>query len=83
MVSTPPDLSDRHPATQHLMAWLKPNPKLDGIAADVAVIVYQAACDLEAVLPNDGPELSAGLRKLREAKDCFVIQGLEDSGVSP
>jgi hypothetical protein len=64
------------------MAWLKPNPNLDGIALDVAQIVYQASCDLVAVL-GDGPEMSAMLRKLREAKDCGVIQGLIDSGVSP
>jgi hypothetical protein len=25
----------------------------------------------------DGPELSAGLRKLLEAKDCFVRAGLD------
>jgi len=77
-----PDLSARHPSTQHLMAWLKPNPILDGIALDVATIVWQAGCDLVAVL-DDGQELSAGLRKLRETKDCCVIQGLIDSGVSP
>lgn len=77
-----PDLSGRNSNTVHLMAWLKPNPNLDGIALDVAVIVYQAACDLVQVL-KDGPELSAALRKLRETKDCCVIQGLIDSGVSP
>lgn len=77
-----PDLSARHQSTQHLMAWLRPNPNLDGIALDVATITWQAGCDLVAVL-DDGQELSAGLRKLREAKDCCVIQGLIDSGVSP
>lgn len=79
---TSPELSDRHPATQHLMKWLVPNPNLDGIALDVAVIIHAAATDLVAVL-GDGQELSAGLRKLREAKDCLVIQGLEDSGAVP
>lgn len=29
------------------------------------------AQDLDSILP-DGPEKSAGLRKLLEAKDCFV-----------
>lgn len=28
---------------------------------------------------KDGPELSAGLRKLVEAKDCFVRQSIEDN----
>lgn len=77
-----PDLSGRNPNTVHLLAWLRPNPNLDGIALDVATITWQAGCDLVTVL-KDGPELSAGLRKLREAKDCCVIQGLIDSGVSP
>lgn len=73
-----PDYSNRHASTQHLMKWLVPNPRLNGIALDVAQVVWQAAQDLVTIL-DDGQELSAGLRKLREAKDCFVIQGLEDT----
>ena len=34
------------------------------------------AQELEASLP-DGPEKSAGMRKLLEAKDCFVRAALE------
>lgn len=34
------------------------------------------AQELEALLP-DGPEKSAGMRKLLEAKDCFVRAALE------
>lgn len=71
-------LTGRNQATVHLMRWLKPNPRLDGIPADVAVIVWNAAQDLVLIL-GDGSELSAALRKLREAKDCAVIQGLDDS----
>jgi hypothetical protein len=33
---------------------------------------------MEQTLP-DGPEKSAGMRKLLEAKDCFVRAGLADS----
>jgi len=72
------NLEDRHPSTRHLMKWLVPNPRLDGTARDVAIIIWQAAQDLVAIL-DDGQELSAALRKLREAKDCGVIQALEDS----
>lgn len=43
-----------------------PEP-LQGVSGDV----YALACSMEAQLP-DGPEKSAGLRKLLEAKDCFV-----------
>jgi hypothetical protein len=69
---------DRHPATQHLLDILRPNPRLDGIAADVAQLFWEAAQD-SAELLRDGPELTAGLRKLREAKDCFVMQAVLDS----
>jgi hypothetical protein len=40
---------------------------LQGVSGDV----HALACSMEAQLP-DGPEKSAGLRKLLEAKDCFV-----------
>jgi hypothetical protein len=40
---------------------------LQGVSGDV----YALACSMDAQLPN-GPEKSAGLRKLLEAKDCFV-----------
>jgi len=71
----------RQPETEHLIKWLVPNPRLDGIALDVATVIYRAAKDLTTLL-RDGPELWAGLRKLREAKDCLVIQGLEDCHVN-
>ncbi|WP_246007647.1 hypothetical protein [Gordonia oryzae] len=39
---------------------------------------HDLAHDLAEVL-NDGPELSAGLRKLLEAKDCCVRQAVMDA----
>lgn len=69
----------RNPATRHLMLTLAPNPRLDGIAMDVAFKIWDTAQVMTGIL-RDGPELSAGLRKLRESKDCFVIQGLQDCG---
>jgi len=38
--------------------------------------IYDLAHRMEDVLP-DGPEKSAGMRKLLEAKDCFVRSYLE------
>lgn len=38
--------------------------------------VHKLAHIMEAELP-DGPEKSAGMRKLLEAKDCFVRAALE------
>jgi len=75
-------LEHRHEATRHSIRWLEPNPRLDGTAADVAHQVYRTALFMLEVL-DDGIELTAGLRKLREAKDCFVIQALEDSQEGP
>lgn len=75
-------MTDRHPSVQHLVDLLEPNPNLPpGPMARVSML----AADLrDSVLAEvaDGPELSAGLRKLLEAKDCFVRQALID-GRSP
>lgn len=38
---------------------------------------YDLATEMHADLP-DGPEKSAGLRKLLEAKDCFVRASLAE-----
>jgi len=39
--------------------------------------VAELATEMEETLP-DGPEKSAGMRKLLEAKDCFVRARLEE-----
>lgn len=44
---------------------------LQGVSGDV----YGLACSMNAQLP-DSAEKSAGLRKLLEAKDCFVRAAL-------
>lgn len=41
----------------------------------VSRVMYDAAWWMSTTLP-DGPEKSAGLRKLLEAKDCFVRSAL-------
>jgi hypothetical protein len=45
--------------------------QLRGVARVIADLAYL----MEAMLP-DGPEKSAGMRKLLEAKDCFVRASL-------
>jgi hypothetical protein len=64
-------VEDRHPATQHLARWLTPNMQLPPEALAVSTLCWDIGGDMIARLP-DGPELSEGLRKLLEAKDCFV-----------
>lgn len=70
------NLSDRHPGTQaiakhfayaHLPDHLAPFSK---VCHDVADLMIRE-------LP-DSPELTVGLRKLLEAKDCFVRAAVDD-----
>lgn len=45
---------------------------------EISKPLYELAHLLEDTLP-DGPEKSAGMRKLLEAKDCFVRAKLEQT----
>lgn len=68
--------SGRHPGVVHfepLFAFEHLPEHLRLISQPCAVL----AQDMVAHLP-DGPELSAGLRKLLEAKDCFVRAALAE-----
>ena len=66
------DYTARHPSTQGLMAFLQPNQKIIS-SQPISTAVYDLAVNLVDML-TDGPELTAGLRKLLEAKDCFARQ---------
>ncbi len=70
-----PDLDGRHPGVVELLRWLTPNPKLTGHPAIVAAWFESTARVMVTHLP-DGPELTAGLRKLLEAKDCMARAAL-------
>lgn len=66
----------RHPSTQHfdpLFAHKHLPGRLGFISKQCADLA-----DLLIAALGDGPELSAGLRKLLEAKDCFVRQAVID-----
>lgn len=69
-------MTDRHPGTTHLLSLFAyehlPEP-LREISRQSSSLAVQMVEQLE-----DGPELSAGLRKLLEAKDCFVRQAVID-----
>jgi len=69
------DLEGRHPATQHIARYFAfehlPEP-LRGISAHSATLARRMIEELP-----DGPELTTGLRKLLEAKDCFVRAALD------
>ena len=64
------DTTGRHPGTAHLAKdfdYAHLPLKLQAVSKPCA----QLASTMVLALP-DGPELTAGLRKLLEAKDCFV-----------
>jgi hypothetical protein len=60
----------RHPSTTALLRWFEYD-HLPPHLREVSATFYALAHHLVDKLP-DSPELSAGLRKLLEAKDCAV-----------
>jgi len=62
--------SNRHPSTTHLLRYFEYShlpERLQGFSAPFAELAHEVVDHLP-----DGPELTAGLRKLLEAKDCIV-----------
>lgn len=62
----------RHPGVTGLLRWLEPNPKLPEDLRAISAITASTASVIVNAIPVDSPELTEGLRKLLEAKDCFV-----------
>lgn len=65
----------RHPATTGLLRYFE-YEHLPEKLRPISQIAHDAAHEMVRRLP-DGPELTAGLRKLLEAKDCFVRAALD------
>lgn len=60
----------RHPSTTHLLRYFEYDhlpERLQEFSAPFAELANESVAHLP-----DGPELTAGLRKLLEAKDCIV-----------
>lgn len=76
-MTTPADdrFADRHPATTGLLRWFDASHLSEDLR-DVSEPIGELARDLAEILP-DGPELTTGLRKLLEAKDCLVRAAIE------
>lgn len=69
------DLSNRHPSTTGILRYFEYKhlpEKLQAISKPVSDMAHTMVSSLA-----DGPELTAGLRKLLEAKDCFVRAALD------
>ena len=71
---------NRHPSTAHF-APLFEFEHLRTPLREVSKLCHDLAQQMVDQLP-DGPELSAGLRKLLEAKDCFVRAALPTAEAS-
>lgn len=70
-------MHDRHPGTLHLLnqfEWKHLRPHLRPVSQHCGELANDMVNRL-----SDGPELTAGLRKLLEAKDCFVRQAVIDA----
>lgn len=68
------DFSGRHASTAHFGQFFA----YDHLREELRPISQASAELAQTMVDNlpDGPELSAGLRKLLEAKDCFVRAAL-------
>lgn len=67
-------MTDRHPATAHLLQFFE-FEHLPQHLREISILCHGLAFTIAERLP-DGPEKTAGLRKLLEAKDCFVRAAL-------
>lgn len=73
-VTESPSQPARHPATLQLLRFFEFEhlpPHLQTTSCRCHQLAHAMAADLP-----DGPELTTGLRKLLEAKDCFVRAAL-------
>jgi hypothetical protein len=69
-------LAGRHPGVVDICQWFD-SSHLDQRKATLSLAV-EALVEFALDELNDGPELTAGLRKLLEAKDCLVRQFIAD-----
>lgn len=72
-------LENRHPSTQSIAQFFTYEHLPPHLRA-VSQIFSEVATDMIETL-EDSPELTAGLRKLLEAKDCFVRAALDSDDV--
>lgn len=70
--------TERHPSTRHLMRYFS-YEHLPPHLQPISRLMHDTAAHMVTQLP-DSPELTAGLRKMLEAKDCFVRAGIAPGG---
>lgn len=74
-------IKSRHSSSVHMIRVLAPNPNLTGNLYHISEKIFDLGYTMFHTTP-DGPELTAGLRKLMEAKDCFVRAALDSDPVN-
>jgi hypothetical protein len=67
----------RHPGVQDINQYFS-YAHLSGLPAEISAACFDLKEEMLAQLV-DQPELTAGLRKLLEAKDCFVRAALSEN----
>lgn len=67
-----------HPAVEQLLRWFDAEHLPEYLRPTTIACRELAVFAAETL--EDGPEKTAGLRKLLEAKDCFVRQAVADRG---
>lgn len=72
----------RHPGVAHFEEMFRYDHLATDRLATVSARCAKLAEEMVGDLP-DGPELTAGLRALWEAKNCFVVQAARFSGEDP
>jgi hypothetical protein len=65
-----------HPSTEAIMRYFAYDHLPAGLPRLTSMRIGSVAKEMLDALP-EGPELTAGLRKLLEAKDCFVRAALD------
>jgi hypothetical protein len=66
------DLTSRHRAVQDVAQWFDYDHLPPGLGREVSKAIAATAADILDRIPVDDPELTRGLHKLVEAKDCLV-----------
>jgi hypothetical protein len=66
-----------HPATEAILRWLNYDHLPQGPLRDTSQLFYDLGTELVHYSGLSGPEVTVGLRKLVEAKDCFVRAAVE------
>lgn len=69
--------ADRHISVQTIMPHFEVYEQHPEDLKNVSKACHDLAVGMLRIL-EDGPELTAGLRRLLEAKDCFVRQAVVD-----